>query len=422
MHGHRQAVTLLVIAIGTLATMAPDDPAAAQKVRANTIPGTAGRIAKFTSPTDLADSVLAESSGRIGLGTPAPQALLQVNNTANYPRRRAAVTIVSRHVNADLGHTFTGLGFSDQGGSANGFAGIWLLGDKLQFQAAKGTLAGSQDVFASGGIGPSIAPMTIDGTGRVGIGTLDPAYPLDVRGNDSDAVFVASNTNSSGVIKAGIYGSSVDGIGVFGYGHIGVKGVAKNSSHTAGFFDGRVEITGPLIKPAGSFKIDHPLDPANKYLYHSFVESPDMMNVYNGNVVLDADGRATVELPAYFGALNKDFRYQLTAIGAPGPNLHIAAKAADNRFTIGGGVPGQEVSWQVTGIRQDAYAAAHRIPVEEEKPEGERGLYLHPAALGQPESKGVGFALRERLRSGTEAARASTGASGHQQAALSQEP
>ena len=51
--------------------------------------------------------------------------------------------------------------------------------------------------------------------------------------------------------------------------------------------NGKVKITGNLEKAGGSFKIDHPLDPANKYLYHSFVESPDMKNVYDGVVVLD---------------------------------------------------------------------------------------------------------------------------------------
>jgi hypothetical protein len=40
------------------------------------------------------------------------------------------------------------------------------------------------------------------------------------------------------------------------------------------------------------------VDPANKYLSHSFVESPDMMNIYNGNVVTNDEGQATVELQA----------------------------------------------------------------------------------------------------------------------------
>jgi hypothetical protein len=129
-----------------------------------------------------------------------------------------------------------------------------------------------------------------------------------------------------------------------------------------------LHVDGTLSKTAGSFKIDHPLDPEHKYLSHSFIESPDMMNVYNGNVTLDANGRATVELPDYFEALNRDFRYQLTAVGAPGPNLYIAEGVQQNRFKIAGGRPYASVSWQVTGIRQDTFANEHRIKVEEDKP------------------------------------------------------
>ncbi len=95
-----------------------------------------------------------------------------------------------------------------------------------------------------------------------------------------------------------------------------------------------------------------------KYLYPSFVESPDMKDIYDGVVVLDSRGEAVVKLPEWFEALNTDFRYQLTPIGAPGPYLHIAAKVANSLFKIAGGTGGMEVSWQVTGIRQDAYANA----------------------------------------------------------------
>jgi hypothetical protein len=140
---------------------------------------------------------------------------------------------------------------------------------------------------------------------------------------------------------------------------------------------GGLDVLSALQKPSGSFKIDHPLDPANKYLYHSFVESPDMMDVYNGSVTTDKSGMATVNMPDYFDSLNRDFRYQLTAIGTFA-QATVAKEILNNQFVIRTSKPGVKVSWQVTGIRQDAYANAHRIQVEEEKPPRERGHYLHP--------------------------------------------
>ena len=152
-----------------------------------------------------------------------------------------------------------------------------------------------------------------------------------------------------------------------------------------------MDVNGTLSKNAGAFKIDHPLDPENKYLQHSFVESPDMKNIYDGVVTLDASGLATVSLPSYFGTLNMEYRYQLTAIGAPAPNLHIAEEISGETFRIAGGEPGMKVSWQVTGVRQDAYANAHRIEVEVDKPGPERGTYLSPEEHGQPITKHVHY-------------------------------
>ena len=148
-------------------------------------------------------------------------------------------------------------------------------------------------------------------------------------------------------------------------------------------FTGNVAVLGTLFKSAGSFKIDHPLDPLHKYLLHSFVESPDMMNIYNGMVTLDEKGEAEVKLPSYFEALNQDFRYQLTCVGAYAP-IYIASKIKQNSFHIAGGKPRMEVSWQVTGIRHDDYAVANRIQVEEEKPLSERGHYLNPEPFPAP--------------------------------------
>ncbi len=160
-------------------------------------------------------------------------------------------------------------------------------------------------------------------------------------------------------------------------------------------FWGHVDIQGSLSKPLGSFKIDHPLDPENKYLYHSFVESPDMKNIYDGIVTLDENGEAWIELPEWFEALNKDFRYQLTCIGGFAP-IYIESEIAGNHFKIAGGKKGMKVSWQVTGIRHDPIADLKRIKVEENKPDNEKGLYLYPEACGQPKEKGIKHQKRQK--------------------------
>jgi hypothetical protein len=153
--------------------------------------------------------------------------------------------------------------------------------------------------------------------------------------------------------------------------------------------NGNVNVVNTLSKGGGAFRIDHPLDPGNKILQHSFVESPDMMNVYNGIVVLDTKGEAIVEMPSYFEALNSDFRYQLTCLGEFAP-VFVKSKISGNKFSISGGKPGMEVSWQVTGIRHDKWADANRIQVEINKDSRESGKYIHPEAFGLLIEKAIG--------------------------------
>ena len=156
----------------------------------------------------------------------------------------------------------------------------------------------------------------------------------------------------------------------------------------AGWFQGDVNVTGNLSKSGGSFKIDDPVDPANKYLYHSFVESPDMKDMYDGTVTTDAAGNATIQLPKWFQALNRSFRYQLTPIGQFARAI-VATEVENNQFTIKTDKPNVKVSWQVTGTRHDAWANAHRIPVEVEKPKEERGHYIHPELFDQGQDKSI---------------------------------
>lgn len=204
----------------------------------------------------------------------------------------------------------------------------------------------------------------------------------------------------------GACGKRDDYEGYLGYSDGGVMGMHTPSgrwgylgmSTRAGYFNGNVDVIGNVSKSGGSFKIDHPLDPANKYLYHSFVESPDMKNIYDGVVTLDGNGEAIVQLPSYFEALNEAFRYQLTCIGGYAP-VYIAQEVSNNSFRISGGTAGMKISWQVTGSRKDAYAKAHPIIPEVEKSGDERGMYLHPAEHGVTESIGIAQKQLERMLS-----------------------
>jgi hypothetical protein len=219
----------------------------------------------------------------------------------------------------------------------------------------------------------------------------------------ADAVYARATASTGPAWAVNASSSSSSGRGVYAYGryngvyggsqYIGVYGyTSASNNYWAGYFDGDVRVINWLIAGAKAFQIDHPLDPANRYLNHTSVESSEMMNIYSGNVALDRHGEAWVELPEWFGALNGDFRYQLTAIGGSAPNLYIAEGISDNGFKIAGGKRGMTVSWQVTAIRQDAFAEAYPLEVEQDKVGEERGKYLHPEVYGEPAELGIGWA------------------------------
>lgn len=304
-----------------------------------------------------------------------------------------------------FGYTSSSVGAGIVGANdaaAGGAYGIWGVSHSTEGYALVG-IASATSGLNYGVYGASIST---DGIGVSGRTTATSGTTRGVYGESASTagVGVSGVASASSGLADGVWGTtfSSSGYGIWGkaiaVGGVGVVGQAFSPATQAGHFYGNVQVNGALSKSSGSFKIDHPLDPENKYLYHSFVESPDMMNVYNGNVVLDGNGEARIQLPEWFEALNKDFRYQLTCIGGFAP-VYVSSKISSNSFAIAGGTPGLEVSWQVTGIRKDAYAEKNRIPVEELKPQAERGTYLHPDVFGQPESKAVNY---ERLRASQE--------------------
>jgi hypothetical protein len=232
----------------------------------------------------------------------------------------------------------------------------------------------------------------VDGYNPNGYGGYFDGY-TGVYGKSSAFIGTAVWGEATGSAGNGVAGvaDGASAYGVWGQSSSGqaVRGDSPNGY--AGFFNGKVQVNGTLSAQVKNFKIDDPLDPAHKYLVHSSVESPDMKDVYDGIVVTDGRGFATVTMPPWFQALNRSFRYQLTIVGRSFAQAIVWRELAHNRFTIRTNAPGVKVSWQVTGIRHDPYANDHRIRVEVPKPAGEQGKYVYPQGYGKSQRAAVGY-------------------------------
>ena len=302
-----------------------------------------------------------------------PNAIVKRDSTGNF----AGTSIAAYAINAHSIQANSLAVLGDLSGQRGGFQGE---------NAGYGTLANGVDgVDAIGGAGDPSNQTTLSGAGVVGTGG---SY------DGGSASFAAIGGN--GVDGYGGPGTVQDGVGGYFVGgnypsKLGIGVMAFGGSDIAGYFGGNIYSTGTITGAVKNFKIDHPLDPANKYLVHASVESSEMMNIYTGNVTTDAQGEATVQLPDWFEALNTDFRYQLTVIGQFAQAI-VAREIENHQFRIRTNAPAVKVSWQVTGVRQDVYAKAHPLVVEEAKDSGAAGYYIHPELYGLPQEKSVSWA------------------------------
>ncbi len=278
---------------------------------------------------------------------------------------------------------------------------------------------------------------TSSGTNAAGVRGLASAQSGTTYGvwgqSESTAGYgVIGISTPTGGTTYGVYGRSAStaGRGVYGLASAasgltyGVLGQATTNGWAV-FSNGDMGASG--LKP---FRIDHPDDPASKYLLHYSAESPEVINFYSETVTLDEHGEAVVELPHYFAKINTRPRYQLTAVGAPMPMLHVAEEideaalsagatagpgvaAPACTFRIAGGAPGAKVSWEVKALRNDLWVRNRAVPmeviangmsiqtrampVEVEKQGVEKGTYQHPELYGLSAEMGMNYdAERER--------------------------
>jgi hypothetical protein len=313
------------------------------------------------SSGDLTPDITINSAGNVGIGTQQPNYKLEVRSTilgqpvmvatnlAAGPAMLAENTAAQLPAIAALNYgSGPALGGQAMSTTTTSFGVVGLAGPNTMIPVA--SLPGGIGVVGGAPEGTGVAGFTMGGTSCNG---------------------VEGYHNSATNPGAGIHGLTECSNGVAVYG--------KNNTGTgdAGRFFGNVRVQGTIYATGKAFRIDHPLAPAEKFLNHSSVESPDMMTVYSGNAKTDDSCEVIVELPDYFEALNHDFKYQLTVIGELAL-VAVTREIKGNCFAIQSDRPNVKVSWQVTGIRNDAYAKAHRIPVEEKKSDSQQGRYLHP--------------------------------------------
>ncbi len=325
--------------------------------------------------------------------------------------------------------SFGGMYMRTSGASASPFYGYSVNGAIDGFHYIDGNDAGKWKLS----VGSGSTDLTVTEDGVVGIGTTTPAGAKLVVTSSTDE---AIRGTSSAAGSFGVYGSGLTagvrgecgttgGAGVYGvsnaagngagsgtpagvrgdataagvaggafFNNVGTALYAQSTSGTAGFFSGNVTVTGNLsVSGNKNFVIDHPLDPANKLLYHISIESDEMLNIYSGTVTTDSTGMATVTMPAWCDALNTDFRYQLTIVDDSGSDEFVQAKIAqkmkNNTFAIRTSKPNTEVSWQVSGVRHDAWAKINKRPIEVEKTGADKGKFLSPEAFGSPTANAI---------------------------------
>jgi hypothetical protein len=226
-------------------------------------------------------------------------------------------------------------------------------------------------------------------TGVAGVGADTDTGTLGGIGLFGGGGKAANGDGGSGLIARGGEGNSAGNTGGIGINARGGEGKNGATNGLAGKFTGDVLIDGDLnVSGTKNFKIDHPLDPENKYLYHAAIESSEVLNVYSGNVTTNEQGEAVIRLPDWFEAINRDFRYQLTVVGTFAQAI-VADEIKNNRFKIKTNAADVRVSWQVTGIRFDRAIRMRPFKAEEEKPERERGTYLSPEAFNNPAERSI---------------------------------
>jgi hypothetical protein len=227
--------------------------------------GTTNRIAKFTGASTIGDTSITATGGRIGIGTDAPTSILtvvgaQANSPAVLANNDATGGIgVKGKSSDDTGVGVWGIHIATTGttpgvkGETNSTAdnAIAVLG------VVNPTAAGDHSVAVKGiNNDTSLLGCGVCGT-PIGVWGEQAKNGFGVYGFAPDGVGVYGNSNSG----TGVYAQSSSGVGVSGNSssNDGVSGSSTSGKAVhgtsaggyAGYFDGKVKVTGLLEADGG---------------------------------------------------------------------------------------------------------------------------------------------------------------------------
>ena len=141
--------------------------------------GTANKVPLWSDANTIGDSVISQSSSKIGIGTATPEVPLEVVFSRGAKTSLTDIWGLRSENTGDVAGTQAGLTFIvNNASSARAWAGIYAEQTNTDDTSLK---------FWNEKANSRTVKMTINSDGNVGIGSENPAYKLDVRG---DYIFV----------------------------------------------------------------------------------------------------------------------------------------------------------------------------------------------------------------------------------------